>query len=61
MKDYQVISSDGGVVIRDGVSFKTETTFATLPEALLHLGDLVDRHGAISVQIDTQRWASANG
>lgn len=61
MKGYQVISSDRGVVIRDAVSLKTETSFGSLLEALVHLENLVERHGAISVQIDSQRWSSPTG
>jgi hypothetical protein len=58
MKGYQVISSGRGVVIREAISLRTETSFGTLREALAHLEKLVDLHGTISVQIDTQQWDS---
>ncbi len=58
MKGYQVIASARGVDIVDAVSLETETSFACLHEALIHLEVLVKRHGAIGVQIDGRPWHS---
>jgi hypothetical protein len=57
MKCFQVAASKAGITIRDAVSLEAVADFGSLREALAHLEALVDEHGAIDVQVDSQRWS----